>query len=241
LPLSSHSAHIAVKRAEALKEIGLYDYAVEELLRFRGASIKEDVERCWYLQFYGAYRDSFKCIAGVKGSRIPLKFFYPLAYSEIIGKVSEKYYVDPFIILSVIREESRFDEEALSPAGALGLMQLMPFTAKRMAERTGVDPTGIESDEDIMLPLQNITLGTSYLKQLLEEFRSVPLAVAAYNAGDDPVRRWLKARPYLEVDEFIEDIPYDETRRYVKRVMRSYFMYKRIYRREWSIKTSSLH
>jgi soluble lytic murein transglycosylase len=122
-----------------------------------------------------------------------------------------------------MREESRFDPDALSVAGARGLMQLMPRTAARLsgsaAEAAGIDLRDAQT---------NITLGASYLKALSGEFPWLPAALAAYNAGEDRVRGWLRQGEYASVDEFIEDIPFDETRNYVKKVLTSYAQYGRL-------------
>jgi soluble lytic murein transglycosylase len=125
-----------------------------------------------------------------------------------------------------MREESRFDPRARSVAGALGLMQVMPHTARTFKKRLNL---AIPDDAAIYDVKTNVTIGGYYLNSLLKEFGSLPVALAAYNAGHDKVREWIKEGNYASFDEFIEDIPYDETRNYVKRVLLTYASYMNLW------------
>ncbi|RPI34703.1 MAG: lytic transglycosylase domain-containing protein, partial [Nitrospiraceae bacterium] len=129
------------------------------------------------------------------------------------------------VALSVMREESRFDCNAKSGAGAYGLMQLMPQTAYRLDRSLKL---GINRPSQLTVARNNIHLGSFYLKSLFNEFHSLPHVLAAYNAGEQAVRTWQEQGNYRSVDEFIEDIPYAETRNYVKKVLTSYFQYKKL-------------
>jgi soluble lytic murein transglycosylase len=153
----------------------------------------------------------------------PHEILYPLAYWSTVKDVSARYGLDPFLLLSVMREESHFDPMAVSSAGAIGLMQLMPYTARRTARRLDLEIDGAKSIHEIE---NNITLGAYYLSGLLDRFRSVTPALAAYNAGERRVKRWLRQGQYEALDEFIEDIPFDETRNYVKRIVTTYYRYQ---------------
>src|SRR5208337_3181219 len=137
--------------------------------------------------------------------------------------------LDPYLILSVMRQESSFEPQARSIAGAIGLMQLMPPTAGKCNKNAKglLKNAGLPSNIRLTDPRTNILLGSSYLKQLLRKFNSIPLAIASYNAGEDAVSNWLKNGKYRTIDEFIEDIPYPETKNYVKKVMTAYFEYLR--------------
>lgn len=151
------------------------------------------------------------------------KLAYPLAHREIVRRWSAIHGVDPLLVLAVMREESRFRTDAVSPAGAVGLMQLLPSTAR------GIDPA-IRPDV-LTDPEANVRLGTAYLAGRLREFRGdVVTALAAYNAGPGAARRFLSFRG-ADVDEFVEAIPYPETRAYVKRVLESYGIYRWLYQR----------
>lgn len=226
-----YSLALTFSRAGLLQDVGLPGYAVRELYSYKPGGENERFMLCRYLQSLGAYRESFRCASRLRTHPEAPALLYPAVYSDIVNGISSEYKINPLLILSVMREESRFNSRAVSRAGALGLMQLMPYTARRMARLLGYEDD-LLSDEEILSPSVNITLGSYYLGRLLDEFGSVPVAVAAYNAGENAVRRWLKAYEYHDVDEFIEDIPYRETRHYVKKVLRSYFRYLDIYGRK---------
>jgi soluble lytic murein transglycosylase len=135
--------------------------------------------------------------------------------------------VDPYLAAAIIREESQYDEKAISVVGAVGLMQLMPATANAVAQRYGFPTVGREElfDQDT-----NIRLGVRYLGQLLDQYGgNVAYAVAAYNAGPMAVNNWIAMHSGRDQDEFVELIPYQETRLYVKRVLRSYGEYRRLH------------
>ncbi|MDP9132079.1 MAG: transglycosylase SLT domain-containing protein, partial [Nitrospirota bacterium] len=134
--------------------------------------------------------------------------------------------VDPYLAAAIIREESQYDEKALSVVGAVGLMQLMPVTANAVAQRYGFPSVG---REELFDRETNIRLGVRYLGQLLDQYGgNVAYAVAAYNAGPIAVNNWMAVHHGRDQDEFVELIPYQETRLYVKRVLRSYGEYRRL-------------
>lgn len=135
--------------------------------------------------------------------------------------------VDPYLAAAIIREESQYDEKAVSVVGAVGLMQLMPVTANAVAQRYGFPTVG---REELFDQETNIRLGVRYLGQLLEQYGgNLAHAVAAYNAGPIAVNSWIAVHRGREQDEFVELIPYQETRLYVKRVLRSYGEYRRLH------------
>lgn len=152
---------------------------------------------------------------------------YPPAFRTDVDKWALPAGVPPALLLALMREESALDPRAVSPAGAVGLTQLMLPTARDMARQLKLPrPT----KEDLKRPPLNIRFGARYLGQLIRRFDgSGPLALAAYNAGGGAVSRWLVERRDLDVDEFVEEIPFDETRGYVKRVLRSYAAYRLLY------------
>lgn len=170
--------------------------------------------------------------------RIDEVLLYPVIYSDYIINASKKYSIDPFLLLAIAREESRYNPEAISPAGAIGLLQIMPSTARRLSleiKKYNGSVGGEEAVEAQRLhalltdPALNIELGAFYLSRLIKRYGVLSYAIAAYNAGEVAVDSWLKNN-YSDEDEFIEDIPYGETINYVKRVLTTYEKYLRIYR-----------
>jgi soluble lytic murein transglycosylase len=148
-----------------------------------------------------------------------------LAFWTIVYGAAGRYAVDPFLIEAVMRQESRFDPQARSPADAYGLMQLLPQTATRLAGngRPVVPTTLVEPDI-------NIDLGARYLNTLLDRYAGNVLKVlAAYNGGEGAVDKWVRRFGDRDLDEFVESISYRETRQYVKRVMTNYRAYRRLY------------
>lgn len=166
-------------------------------------------------------------IIGLFKANIVGKIFYPYPYKQIVEKYSSSYGVDPLLVIAVIREESHFKPKSNSHKGAVGLMQLMPETAKDIAAWLN------ENYEDVNLnkPEDNIRYGTWYLSSLNKQFsENTTLVLAAYNAGGGRVNSWLKTSPQ-DFDEYlIEDIPFRETREYVIKVLNSYEKYAELYK-----------
>lgn len=154
------------------------------------------------------------------------KLAYPIYWAEEINIAGEKLELDPYLIIALIKEESHFDENAKSSSNATGLMQLMPSTANYMIDKLSVE---IPVLADLENPRTNIYLGCNYLKYLNDRFNDELFIVAAYNGGEGSVNKWIKLYNTNDYDEFIENIPYDETRNYVKKVFRTYHLYKKIY------------
>jgi len=151
----------------------------------------------------------------------------PLEYEELIYKYSEKYGLDPYLVMAFIRTESSFRHDAVSPAGAKGLMQLTDATARQGAEKLGIENF---SPEMLFEPEINIHLGTWYLKWLLEQFdHNEEVAFAAYNAGIGKVRSWLSNKEYSRDGINLDYIPYEETRNFVERVKKFREVYRRLY------------
>ena len=155
------------------------------------------------------------------------KIIYPYPHRVIIEKYSTQYGVDPLLVVAVIREESKFLPQSESHKGAKGLMQLMPTTARAIAQSIG-DKT--YSDDDLSSPEKNIQYGTWYLASLEKEFsHNTPLVIAAYNGGRGHVQEWIK-EGQIDPGNFIQqDIPFKETRDYVGRVLKSYQKYITLY------------
>ncbi|MBN1576623.1 MAG: transglycosylase SLT domain-containing protein [Chitinispirillaceae bacterium] len=149
--------------------------------------------------------------------------FYPPFYADRIINEAKQYDLDPFLISGLIRQESTFNPEIVSPAGAVGLMQIMPYTGKYIAEKKGKD----FSADSLYMPYYNIHFGVFYLHELQQEFDSNSvLTLAAYNAGPHNAKKWKEQNKNDEFDLFVENIGFTETRNYVKKVMGNYWTYR---------------
>jgi soluble lytic murein transglycosylase len=152
---------------------------------------------------------------------------YPLAYRPEIEHWAQAVRVPPDLMQALMREESALDPTVISGAGAVGLTQLMPATADRVAHKLGLGKPSLSALGD---PSLNIRIGTAYVSELLKRFGGNPaLALAAYNAGEGAVDRWLSQRGKEPLDSFVEQIPIAETRGYVKRVLGTYATYRYLY------------
>jgi peptidoglycan lytic transglycosylase len=152
---------------------------------------------------------------------------YPPAYRTEVDRWATQNGVPPELLLALMREESGLDPTVISGAGAIGLTQLMLPTAQGVAKRLKL---GRVRQADLMKPPIAIRIGAAYFGGLLKRYEgSEALALAAYNVGDGPVKRWLEQRGGLPLDAFVEEIPVQETRGYVKRVLRSYATYRFLY------------
>jgi soluble lytic murein transglycosylase len=152
------------------------------------------------------------------------KLAYPGRLLEPIRHLGAR---NPYLVAGLIREESVYDPRALSPVGAMGLMQIMPDTGRRVARTVGRSDFTVDQ---LFVPEVNLQLGVRYLEDLLDRFAgNTAYAVAAYNAGPEAVTRWIENNPPRSIEEFIEEIPFAETRWYVKRVLRSMWEYQTLY------------
>lgn len=180
------------------------------------------------LLMYGALRKAWPQLATVEQDQVPryfLRMYYPLKYGEEIEKYAKERGLDPNLVRGLILQESYYNPKAKSRVGATGLMQLMPPTAKDHARALRL-PFAASRLEN---PKVNVQLGTFHLRMLVNMFGgNVYLAVASYNAGQGNVMKWRRAAPRKPTDEFLESIPFQETRNYVKRVTMLRSTYARI-------------
>lgn len=152
-------------------------------------------------------------------SRRTLVWSFPDAWPHLVHPAARSTQLDPTLLRAVMRRESGFRSRVRSPAGAVGLLQIIPATAGRLAALLALpEPLGDQLED----PRVNIALGAGYLALLLERFGEPLAAVAAYNAGPDAVLRWSRDRPGLPLDEWVESIPYRETRQYVRAVVENW-------------------
>ncbi len=181
------------------------------------------------LDAFRTIREAFPFHVSATGDLLPRpiwELFYPLGYRETIERYSAERGLDPYLVAALIRQESTFNPRVKSHAGARGLMQILPSTGRLLArqERVRYDIS------DLFDPEINIRYGTRYLKDVLESFGGrVDYALASYNAGPHRVRRWTGMDLTIPSEVFIEEIPFDETRDYVKLVLRNEMLYRRLY------------
>jgi soluble lytic murein transglycosylase len=162
------------------------------------------------------------------GDQLPreiLTTIFPLSYWDLIRKYSAQHNLDPHLVAALTAQESTFVRDIKSHAGAYGLMQMMPRTGRQYARKLKM-PYSLRL---LTTPEPNIRMGTMYFADKIREFGSVHLALASYNAGETPVRRWMREFPNLPQDEFIDNIPYPETQQYVKRLLGTAEDYRRLY------------
>lgn len=221
--------HLA--RARKLSEISMQRMAITELDEIERLPRQANGVRALLMREYfknQAYGRSLALANQLSGSYSDRNIYrFPLAYWDTIQQKAHERELDPYLILAVIRQESLFDVRARSPAFALGLMQLLPTTAARVAKQIGLAPP---ANEQLFDPDINVTLGTQYLRDLLQRYSNNWFkAIAAYNAGEAAVDRWEKEIVTDDIEEFVERIPYIETRGYVKLVMRNHRVYKKLY------------
>ncbi|MGH9724774.1 MAG: transglycosylase SLT domain-containing protein, partial [Candidatus Acidiferrales bacterium] len=150
---------------------------------------------------------------------------YPLPFAASIRRWSAHSHVDPMLAAGLIHQESAFEPDAHSPADALGLMQLLPKTARLLARQQRIR----YSHARLFEPDYNIRFGTAYLANLFKQFGSVESVLAAYNAGEDRVTQWTAGQTYREPAEFVDSIPFTETREYVEIVTRNAEIYRQLY------------
>ncbi|MFN8006058.1 MAG: transglycosylase SLT domain-containing protein [Terriglobia bacterium] len=155
------------------------------------------------------------------------QMLYPVHFQPTITQEAQHQQVDPYLVLALIRQESMFNPRAISAANAHGLMQLLPSTARKLAREAKMRrPT----TSGLLNPDLNIRLGTRYLADLLKQFGGEEdKALASYNAGERRVESWLSEGGYTDEAEFVENIPFSETRNYVKIIYRNYWFYRKLY------------
>jgi soluble lytic murein transglycosylase len=230
-----------IERIELLIEAGLADFAQEELSalagRARGLQDRKSLARLYIRtgDFHRGQRlvvDAYAELLsrGVQAGNEALWWLsWPPAYREIIRELfSEKSRIEPALVWAIMREESGYRPQVTSSAGARGLLQIMPETGTQLAQRHGYpnfDP------DDLFTPQVNLALGTAYLDELRRHFPDrLSAAISSYNAGPSAVDRWLLGDAAdRDDDAWVEDIPYEQTRSYVKRVLRSLHVYRTVY------------
>jgi soluble lytic murein transglycosylase len=230
----ANSPHLA--KARLLANAGLNDYIPLEIAADPDSSSWSALAEA---QIYASYGETYRAMRALKRGlpsaasasikSIPLVYWrilFPEAWWDTIKTESAKNNLDPYLVASLIRQESEFNPTVVSYANAYGLMQMLPSVGKAMAKEEGM--SHFETFQ--LLDAQtNIRLGCRYLRKMLDKFGGVTdYALAAYNAGDERVTGWQAAGPYQGMDEFVESIPFTQTREYVEAIERNIETYKSI-------------
>ncbi len=244
----SDAGRAASARTLKFLESGLPERArceVEEVVASSASDYDALLTRTLLMHASGAWLDAIKIYDAIPRSvrnGLPVGFervLFPRKYAELVKSRASKLNLDPDFVFALMRQESVFSKDAMSPVGAVGLMQLMPSTAKLEADRLSSDYIdSVERDEirgalhqseSLRDPELNVTLGVHHLWRLMKMYKSPVFALTAYNASPAATQKWQRTIASDDWLTFIERIPYKETRAYVKLILRNYFYYKRWY------------
>ena len=231
--------NLRVQKSFLLQNGGLFDLAIDELqAAYTGdgslwaageiARIYQATGRNW--RAMQMLKKSVPGYFSFEIADLPRPFWealFPRLYWPDIQKYSEENQLDPFLVAALIRQESEFHAGAVSRARALGLMQILPSTGRTLARQIKLRHF---STNMLLDPSVNVQMGTRYFRGLLDSQEGTPqYALAAYNAGPDRVAEWRAQDQYRDVNEFVESIPFTETREYVQAVLRNAIVYRRLY------------
>lgn len=226
------------RRAGLLANAALFDFAVKEIQAAANGSVPGQAASV--AQMYGDAGNYLLAIETLKRAvpgyfaaeldRLPRpvwELLFPRPYWNDLKRFSDSNQLDPYLVASLIRQESEFSPLAVSSARAMGLMQLLPGVGKGMAKEERLHTF---STDQLLQPTVNLQLGTRYFKHMVDHYNGqVEYALAAYNAGENRVAEWRNAGSYTEIAEFVESIPFTETREYVQAIMRNAMLYKLLY------------
>jgi soluble lytic murein transglycosylase len=226
------------QKAELLANGGLIDFAVREL---QAAAAKDGgswapaetaqlyVETGHYDRAIEFMKRSAPNYFALDIPDLPRKYWealFPKPYWSDLKHSSTANGLDPYLVASLIRQESEFNPSAVSRANAVGLMQLLPKTGRAVAKEEKLKRYNAS---ELYTPAVNMQLGTRYFRGMVDKFGSFEYALAAYNAGSDRVQEWLGQGKYRDAQEFVESIPFTETREYVQAIMRNAGVYRQLY------------
>jgi soluble lytic murein transglycosylase len=230
--------NLRVQKAELLANGALLDFAVREL---RAAAEQEKgnwvaIEIARLYQEAGRYDAAIETLKHAAPNYFALDLpslprpywegLFPKPFWSDLKKYSSSNALDPYLVASLIRQESAFNPNAVSRANAVGLMQLLPKVGKSVAKQEKLKRF---SPQQLFTPAVNMQLGTRYFRIMVDKFESFEYALAAYNAGSDRVQDWMAQGKYRDPQEFVESIPFTETREYVQNIIRNANVYRQLY------------
>ncbi|HEX6466804.1 MAG TPA: lytic transglycosylase domain-containing protein, partial [Terriglobales bacterium] len=232
---------LRLQRSRLLRNGALFDLAIREL---QAAEEEEGRDSVWaQVEMAQAYLDADRSDRALQTLKHAVPNYFALEINALPRPVWEVLFprpfwsdlshnaasngLDPYLVASLVRQESEFNPAAVSRADAYGLMQLLPHVGKQLAKEVRIRHF---STPDLTNPTINLQLGTRYFKQLVDRQEGqVEYALAAYNAGADRVKDWRSAGNYRDIVEFVESIPFTETREYVQAIMRNANIYRALY------------
>lgn len=232
------SDNLRVQKAQLLANGALIDAAAREL---QAASTEEKgswgvSETARIFQDSGHYDRAIEVVKhtvpnyfAMEIPQLPRSYWealFPKPYWTELKRYSSQNSLDPYLVASLIRQESEFNPSALSNKNAAGLMQLLPSTGKKVAKEVKLRHFNAGQ---LLSPGVNLQLGTRYFRNMVDKFGSFEYALAAYNAGTDRVQDWLSQGKYRDPQEFVESIPFTETREYVQAILRNSNVYRQLY------------
>jgi len=232
------SDNLRVQKAELLENGALVEFAVSEL-----QAAAEEEKGNWlpaakarFYQDAGRYDMAIETLKRTVPNYFALDLpslprtywegLFPKPYWTDLKKSSSENALDPYLVASLIRQESAFNPNAVSNKNAVGLMQLLPKVGKGVAKQEKIKHF---SSTQLFTPSMNLQLGTRYFRSMVDKFGAFEYALAAYNAGSDRVQDWQGYGKYRDVQEFVESIPFTETREYVQAIMRNANLYRQLY------------
>lgn len=235
-------------KADQLSIIGLFDWAIEELNSAAKTASNSPKVNLAVAKLYRLREDNVNALLALARSypdysqmfpeemgKEEWDIFYPLTHWDQIKAWAKNRNLDQYQVAGLIRQESVFNPRARSHAQAYGLMQLLIPTAKSMARKYGTEAA--ITGESLFQPALNIELGTAYMRDQFDKFGRIEFVAVAYNAGPGRVPQWQATLPY-EMDEFVEAIPFRETKGYVQGVIRNSAQYRRLYDENGNFKTN---
>jgi soluble lytic murein transglycosylase len=232
------SDNLRVQKAELLANGSLLDFAVRELR----AAAEQEKGNWLPIEIARLYEDAGRYDAAIETLKhaapnyfaldlpsLPRPYWeglFPKPFWTDLKKYSSGNALDPYLVASLIRQESAFNPNAVSRANAVGLMQLLPKVGKSVAKQEKLKKF---TPQQLFTPAVNMQLGTRYFRIMVDKFSSFEYALAAYNAGSDRVQDWMAQGKYRDPQEFVESIPFTETREYVQNIIRNANVYRQLY------------
>lgn len=230
--------NVRAQKAQLLANAALYDFAVKELQgSASGSPAWQAKSVAGVYQEQGSYFHALEtmkhAVPGYFSAEIgqlprPVwETLFPRPYWDDLKRNCQRNQLDPYLVASLIRQESEFNPAAVSPKNAMGLMQLLPHVGRNLAKELKIRHF---SQDELLNSSTNLELGTRYFKHMVDHYDGeIAYALAAYNAGEDRVEDWRKSGDFKDMDEFVESIPFTETREYVQAILRNAVLYRLLY------------